>query len=46
MLIDLRKLLSGAKDDMPVELVLTRTGKDKLHISGNGIVALKIPCDR
>ena len=59
MLIDLRNLLSGAKDDMtvsaplemetfrtalaeypvmekqPVELVLTRTGKDKLHISGN-----------
>ena len=61
MLIDLRNLLSGAKDDMtvsaplemetfrtalaeypvmekqPVELVLTRTGKDKLHISGNGL---------
>ena len=70
MLIDLRNLLSGAKDDMtvsaplemetfrtalaeypvmekqPVELVLTRTGKDKLHISGNGFVALEIPCDR
>ena len=65
MLIDLRNLLSGAKDDMtvsaplemetfrtalaeypvmekqPVELVLTRTGKDKLHISGNGFVALR-----
>ena len=70
MLIDLRNLLSGAKDDMtvsaplemetfqtalaeypvmekqPVELVLTRTGKDELHISGNGFVALEIPCDR
>ena len=70
MLIDLRNLLSGAKDDMtvsaplemetfqtalaeypvmekrPVELVLTKTGKDKLHISGNGFVALEIPCDR
>ena len=70
MLIDLRNLLSGAKDDMTVsaplemetfqtalaeypvmekrsvELVLTRTGKDKLHISGNGFVALEIPCDR
>lgn len=70
MLIDLRNLLSGTKNEVtvlaelemnvfqtshakyqiiekePVALTLTKTGKDKLHISGSGYVALEIPCDR
>lgn len=70
MLIDLRNLLSGTKEEIsvsaelemnvfkyavaeydiiakkPVELLITRIGKNKLHITGNGYVALSIPCDR
>lgn len=70
MLIDLRSLLSGTKEEVsvtaelemnvfkftvaeyeitdkkPVELTITKTGKNKLQITGSGYVALSIPCDR
>ncbi len=70
MLIDLRELLSGTKENLevsapidmnifktslaeydisekePVELKLTRTGKNKISIKGTGTVTLIIPCDR
>jgi uncharacterized protein len=70
MLIDLRELLSGARDEMivsadidmevfktsvgaydivgkePVNLTISKVGKNKLLISGNGHIAIEIPCDR
>lgn len=70
MLIDLRELLSGTKEDMmvsaelemdqfhstvatydiiskePVELTLTKTGKNKISLKGKSSLTLAIPCDR